>query len=230
MNKLSNRFALLLGLFTILSFSSAIFAQTKNEVLIVADRRADCAGVAPMKCLQIKKPQDEKWSLFYQNIENFDYVEGYTYILRLRVDTVKNPPADGSSKKYRLKKILSREKTSGDQMPTQTTSNIFANAWQVTRIEGKEINTTKAYIEFNEKDARFGGNTGCNRMSGSFTKTDSSIKFSQIISTKIFCQDTSEVENAFTRNLEEPARFEIKNGKLYLFADETAVLEFTAKR
>ncbi len=115
-------------------------------------------------------------------------------------------------------------------MPTQTTSNIFANAWQLTRIEGKEINTTKAYIEFNEKDARFGGNTGCNRMSGSFTKTDSSIKFSQIISTKIFCQDTSEVENAFTRNLEEAARFEIKNGKLYLFADETAVLEFTAKR
>ncbi len=217
-------------LIAILSFNVGILAKSKTQILVIAERMADCTGVAPMKCLQVKRPQDEKWTLFYGVIENFQYIAGYTYVVRVAVDTVKNPPSDSSSKKYRLKKILSRERTSGDQMPTQTTSNIFANAWQLTRIEGKEINTTKAYIEFNEKDARFGGNTGCNRMSGSFTKTDSSIKFSQIISTKMFCQDTSEVENAFTRNLEEAARFEIKNGKLYLFADETAVLEFTAKR
>jgi heat shock protein HslJ len=217
-------------LIAILFFNVGILAKSKTQILVIADRMADCTGVAPMKCLQVKRPQDEKWTLFYGAIENFQYIAGYTYVARVAVDTVKNPPADGSSKKYWLKKILSREKTSGDQMPTQTTSNIFANAWQLTRIEGKEINTTKAYIEFNEKDARFGGNTGCNRMSGSFTKTDSSIKFSQIISTKIFCQDTSEVENAFTRNLEKAARFEIKDGKLYLFADETTVLEFTAKR
>ncbi len=217
-------------LIAILSFNVGILAKSKTQILVIAERMADCTGVAPMKCLQVKRPQDEKWTLFYGVIENFQYIAGYTYVVRVAVDTVKNPPSDSSSKKYRLKKILSREKTSGDQMPTQTTSNIFANAWQLTRIEGKEINTTKAYIEFNEKDARFGGNTGCNRMSGSFTKTDSSIKFSQIISTKMFCQDTSEIENAFTRNLEEAARFEIKNGKLYLFADETAVLEFTAKR
>jgi heat shock protein HslJ len=217
-------------LIAILSFNVGILAKSKTQILVIADRMADCTGVAPMKCLQIKLPQDEKWTLFYGVIENFQYIAGYTYVVRVAVDTVKNPPADGSSKKYRLKKILSREKTSSDQMPTQATSNIYANAWQLTRIEGKEINTTKAYIEFNEKDARFGGNTGCNRMSGSFTKTDSSIKFSQIISTKMFCQDTSEVENAFTRNLEKAARFEIKDGKLYLFADETTVLEFTAKR
>lgn len=202
-------------LIAILSFNVGILAKSKTQILVIADRMADCTGVAPMKCLQIKLPQDEKWTLFYGVIENFQYIAGYTYVARVAVDTVKNPPADGSSKKYRLKKILSREKTSSDQMPTQATSNIFANAWQLTRIEGKEINTTKAYIEFNEKDRRFGGNTGCNRMSGSFTKTDSSIKFSQIISTKMFCQDTSEVENAFTRNLEKAARFEIKDGKLY---------------
>ncbi len=81
MNKLVNEFAFTtFGLFIFLTFSSAVFAQTRNEVLIVADRKTDCRGVAATKCLQIKKPQDERWTLFRQDIENFNYVEGYTYV------------------------------------------------------------------------------------------------------------------------------------------------------
>ena len=71
----NGKFALLAFGFLTIFFSSAVSAQSKNEVLIVADRKAECTSAAAMmKCLQVKKPQDEKWTLFYRDIENFNEV------------------------------------------------------------------------------------------------------------------------------------------------------------
>lgn len=230
MNTLSNRFTLLLlGLFTILSFSSAAFAQSKNEILIVADRRADCTGVAPMKCLQVKKPQDEKWSLFYQNIENFDYVEGYTYVLRVRVDTVKNPPADASKLKYRLRKVLHRERTASENR-SGNNADLSANAWRLTAIDGASVNAGKTFIKFDETKKSVGGNGGCNGFGGNLVKNGNQIKISEIISTKMFCEATQEIENKFLGNLDRVTKYEIRNGRLFLYAGEEIVLEFAPKK
>ncbi len=229
MNKLFYTSAFLtFSLFTILTFSSAVFAQTKNEVLIVADRKTDCRGVVAMKCLQIKKPQDENWTLFRQNIENFNYAEGYTYVLRVSVGTVKNPPADASNLKYRLRQILSREKTGGEKSENDA-SRLTANAWRLTAIEGEKVNTDKSFINFNTAKKSVGGNGGCNGFGGDLSVNGSEIKISQIISTQMFCEDTSDVENKFLKNLERATKYKITGGKLVLFAAEKVVLEFTAK-
>jgi hypothetical protein len=49
----------------------------------------------------------DDWSLFYGGIEGFNYKLGTTYDLKVRVENVPNPPADGSSKKYTLINIIS---------------------------------------------------------------------------------------------------------------------------
>ena len=42
----------------------------------------------------VKENPDEKYSLFYDQIEGFDYQEGFEYELVVQEEEVENPPAD----------------------------------------------------------------------------------------------------------------------------------------
>lgn len=231
MNKFFNNvFALAIFGFLMMFSGSAVFAQSKTEVLIVADRRAECTGVSKMKCLQVKKPQDEKWSSLFQNIENFDYAEGYTYIVRVRVDQVKNPAADGSNLKYTLRKILHRERTAENSAGGNSNANaadLTANAWRLEAIDGAAVSAEKAFVRFDDAKKSAGGNGGCNSFGGSFERSGNQLKISQVFSTKMFCEATQAIEDKFLNHLQNVTRYEIRGGRLYLYAGEKAVLEFT---
>jgi hypothetical protein len=91
--------------------SCAGLRKTQTETWMVGPERKPCSGVAPMECLQIKKnPSDTAWQYFYDAIEGFDYEAGYTYTLEVTSNKVDNPPADASSIKYTLVKIVKKEK------------------------------------------------------------------------------------------------------------------------
>lgn len=220
------------GLFTFLFIAAALFntnisGQTKSEIWIVADQKMNCTGVAPSKCLQVKHLNEEKYSLMYQNIENFDFIEGYFYVLNVSVSTVKNPPADASKYKYRLKKVLARVKSENSMMPT--TQNLSGTDWKLMRIEGQNVNTDKAFIRFDEAKNTVGGNGGCNGFGGKLSKSGSQIEISQVFSTKMFCEATSEIENKFLGNLDRVTKYQITDGKLFLYVEEKVVLEFARK-
>jgi len=51
----------------------------------------------------------DNWFKFYNTIEGFDYQPGYIYDLKVVVEQVDNPPADGSSLKYTLQEIKSTQ-------------------------------------------------------------------------------------------------------------------------
>ena len=80
-----------------------------TKKLYINSIRVDCVGVGPQKCMQVKENPRDDWRLFYGNIENFTYEEGYMYEIIVDVSDVENPPADSSSKKYTLVKILSMD-------------------------------------------------------------------------------------------------------------------------
>ncbi|MFH6563573.1 DUF4377 domain-containing protein, partial [Aeromonas caviae] len=50
---------------------SACQSAPTTETLYIQDKLADCVGVAPMKCMQVRSQPGESWSLFYQQIEGF---------------------------------------------------------------------------------------------------------------------------------------------------------------
>ncbi|WP_415327687.1 DUF4377 domain-containing protein [Chryseobacterium sp. MMS23-Vi53] len=81
-----------------------------EKTFIVGSQTADCTGVAPMKCLQIKENASGNWTNFYSNIEGFTYEPGYEYVLKVKTEKIANPPADGSSIKYTLVKQVSKTK------------------------------------------------------------------------------------------------------------------------
>ncbi|RMZ60234.1 DUF4377 domain-containing protein [Chryseobacterium nematophagum] len=86
------------------------YASTNEKTLIVAPQTAGCVGVVPMQCLQVKETQNANWTNFYSNIQGFNYVPGYEYVLRVKVQHIANPPADGSSIAYTLVKVVSKVK------------------------------------------------------------------------------------------------------------------------
>lgn len=89
--------------------------------------------------------------------------------------------------------------------------------------------TKNEVINFDTDKKSIGGNGGCNGFGGNLSVNGSEIKISQIISTQMFCEDTSDVENKFLRNLERATKYKITGGKLVLFDDDKIILEFIPK-
>jgi heat shock protein HslJ len=69
-------------------------------------------------------------------------------------------------------------------------------------------------MQFDTKEAKFSGNTGCNRMSGTYFIADSTtIHFSEkMITTRMFCAGYN--ESAFLQNLLRVDGFKFRKGML----------------
>lgn len=77
-----------------------------DVILEVAPTKVDCVGVAPMKCLQVRI--GGAWENFYSPIEGFDFREGWRYRLQVNVSQIANPPADSSSLRCQLVRVLDK--------------------------------------------------------------------------------------------------------------------------
>ncbi|MBQ0215637.1 DUF4377 domain-containing protein [Proteus vulgaris] len=104
-------FLLLAGCNDATSTESANTASTSDttKTLLVDSQLYDCVGVAPMKCMKVKELPSGEWSLFYQNIEGFEYKAGTEYTLKVNVTDIPNPPADAPSVKYTLVEIVDKK-------------------------------------------------------------------------------------------------------------------------
>jgi len=81
MNRLKIRCKSIFSVFIVVLFFQCSSVQNDAyKTIIVAAKTADCNGVAPMKCLQIKEKEDESWQNFYSNIEGFTYEPGSEYM------------------------------------------------------------------------------------------------------------------------------------------------------
>lgn len=61
-----------------------------------------------------EKRGSSQWDYYYENIEGFQYEPGFIYDLEVQKKQILNPPADGSSFKYLLNRIISKEKVTQD--------------------------------------------------------------------------------------------------------------------
>lgn len=103
-------------LFSIVLLLGACSSEN-TEKLTVASQQGDCVGVAPMKCLLVKKEGQTAWEFFYNSIEGFNYEPGYEYVLEVKVENVESPAADQSSLKYILVKQISKEQKTSENLP-----------------------------------------------------------------------------------------------------------------
>jgi hypothetical protein len=61
------------------------------------------------ECFNIRESETQAWEPFCQAIEGFEYEKGHTYVIMVRIHEIKNPPQDGSSRRYELVKVISKD-------------------------------------------------------------------------------------------------------------------------
>ena len=197
----------------ILSLISKSCDETKH--IYVGDHLVDCVSVAPQKCMLIKEKIVDDWTYFYGNIEGFEYEEGYEYLLNVKVETIKNPPADASNLKYTLVEVFEKNKTQ-----KQTTID---NKWQIVSIQGIDSLNVNPTIEFNREEKRISGTAGCNNFFGTYVPANKHLDFSKMGMTRKMCPDMT-VENAFINNLNKVNYYKIDNNQLMFYNNSDEIL------
>ena len=81
----------------------------QTESLYLDFHKSECGSFELSLCLRSAESPEGDWTNFYDSIEGFDYEWGFLYDLEVQSDDIKNPPEDGSSKKYTLVNINSKE-------------------------------------------------------------------------------------------------------------------------
>jgi hypothetical protein len=74
---------------------------------------AECQGEGISQCLLVQEGKNmgsDLWTYFYDGIEGFTFEKGTRYDLLVQKEKIDNPPADGSSIRYTLIKILNAER------------------------------------------------------------------------------------------------------------------------
>lgn len=216
----------LVGLLLFVTVSLTVTSQAKKgtEILIIADQKVKCGFTGRDECFQVKHLDEESFRLLFEHIEKFNFVPGYFYVLEVQSADARNNSTSGNG--FRLVKVLARVKSA--KTSPQKPAEFYGTHWQLKRIEGKAVNTNRAFIRFDDEKKSAGGNGGCNGFGGDLEKNGSKIKISNVISTKMYCENGSDVENKFLSRLERVNNYEIKNGKLFLKKDDKILLEFTA--
>ncbi len=102
----------------------------------------------------------DTWTKFYDPIEGFDFQPGYIYDLKVVVEQVDNPPADGSSLKYTLQEIKSTQ-----EVDIETLFDIDL------KINGQSFITTTSGYELLDK-IKIDCNTLCDELDAKLQNQD----------------------------------------------------------
>ncbi|HEY8954931.1 META domain-containing protein [Chitinophaga sp.] len=196
----------------------------KTQVIYVKESKEPCTGVAPMECLQIKGVNDTDWSNLYTNISGFKYTPGYRYKLRVRITQIKNPPADGSSLKYTLTKVLEKKKIRNAGLSAAT-----GKKWVLVKMDNEAITDGAIWMEFDPAQKRIHGKSGCNSMMGAYTLSGNSITFSKTAGTLMACPDRDMMrrETTFMKQLgDQTFQYTISGQTVSLLQNGNAILQF----
>ncbi|MGZ8518426.1 MAG: META domain-containing protein, partial [Chitinophagaceae bacterium] len=104
--------------------------------------------------------------------------------------------------------------------------------WVLVEMKGVPVQQSggrkDAFINFEVDQKKFRGNGGCNQVNGNYSVEKNTIKFSEVISTKMSCNDI-DFENAFLSNLGNVNRHEMKGEDLLLKRKREVLLVLRAK-
>ncbi len=96
----------------------------------------------------------------------------------------------------------------------------LSGEWTMLTANDKKIKTVqRPFINFDFKENRFYGNNGCNVINGSFSCENSEIKFSNIISTMMACEENETSEKTIMKLLNNTTDVKLyeKNNVIFMY-------------
>ncbi len=112
---------------------------------------------------------------------------------------------------------------------------LYQSEWKLTEVQGTTVPLeSRANLAFTPGQVnKVSGNTGCNRMNGSFELSGTNtIKFSPVATTKMACLDNNanELESKFTDALSKATSWVIDNNELMLKNGETVLAKLKGQK
>lgn len=103
--------------------------------------------------------------------------------------------------------------------------NILSGSYNITQIGNNISISSKLIITFDDKSNKVTGFAGCNSFFGTYHTQDASVTFSNIASTKKYCQkEIMDIENHFLKALKSANLFTIKDTVLSLLENDTVLI------
>ena len=174
--------------FFLISIMSISCGSQKTNTFWVNSYKSDCqSGEAKTTCIQINNNDDlanPSWEYFHGNIEGYTFKPGVFQKIKVTETQLdlKDVPADASSIKFTLVKIL--EEKRDDRY-------ILNDIWVAKKIFGKDFisNMKQPNLEINVSQMKIHGSDGCNSFNGSITTlTSNDIAFGPLMSTRKLCR------------------------------------------
>ena len=109
---------------------------------------------------------------------------------------------------------------------TNDSVDLYNTKWLLKSIHTKDEVSYTYTNAFDETKKRISGNGSCNTFGGSLEVKDNFIRFGQLFSTKMFCEQVQKIETDFFAALSKVNRYEIKGNSLLMYQGEKLVLEF----
>lgn len=102
-----------------------------------------------------------------------------------------------------------------------TTNEIISGTYTLEKLENTNVTDKKLTIKFNSETNQVSGFAGCNGFSGTYSIKDNTLSFSELVATKMFCQnEANTIERKMFQNLAKVNAFELSNGILSLKNDK----------
>ena len=158
-------------------------ANERIETLWIGPQLVDCIGVAPQKCLEIKRSVNGQVEWFYDSIDGFDHMVGTSYQIKVAVSDVENPPADASSLKYRLVEIV-------EATVESATAGLDGTTWMLLGFRDGDLfdavpEAVNISLTFDGDSVN--GSAGCNNYMGTFSLDGDVLSFGPLAGTKMLC-------------------------------------------
>jgi len=112
---------------------------------------------------------------------------------------------------------------------SNVTNPLVNDIWILDFVEGVDYHPEpdskdRPMIEINSKEKQVTGNTGCNSMNGKVEVEEDQIKFSDLITTRMFCEKS--IESEFLISLGMVNNYKIEKLKLHLYRDDEELMIF----
>ncbi len=91
--------------------------DTHEEILIIGPYKVDCVGAFEQECYLEFNEENQEWHFFYEGIQGFDFVPGYIYTLKVRLEDRGTEIQDVGRYAYHLVAVIDKEEASVDEMP-----------------------------------------------------------------------------------------------------------------
>jgi heat shock protein HslJ len=200
-------------------------AGVETMTLYVGPNLEPCVGVAPQTCMLVKENPDDEYSLFYGQIEGFEFEPGFEYELSVERTTIPNPPADASAFSWKLVEVVSK-------VAVEPIAALEGVTWELVAYVDSAGNLTQSLPEapatLTLQDGQATGVTGCNNYFGTYAIDGEKLVIQPMGSTMMACPEPQMAqEQAYIAALSSVASYTIVGNQLQLAnADGDVVLVF----